>query len=74
MLSLPHNLEYLVISIEQISEMFGTEKPCDATLTMDEFKACVETCSGIQSNQDVPVFLRRPILGVLLARGDGPRI
>ena len=32
-----------MISIEQISEMFGTEKPCHATLTMDEFKACVET-------------------------------
>ena len=33
----------------------------------------LEGCSGIQSNQDVPVFLRRPILGVLLARGNGPR-
>ena len=31
-----------MISIEKIGKMFGTEMHCNATLTMDEFKACVE--------------------------------
>ena len=31
-----------MICIEKIENYFGTERLCNATLTMDEFKACVE--------------------------------
>ena len=31
-----------MISIEKIGKTFGTERLCNATLTMNEFKACVE--------------------------------
>ena len=38
-----------MISIEKIGEMFGTERPCSDTLTIDEFKACVETSRNMIS-------------------------